>query len=87
MKDPTITKAVADIKTELHASATELRALRDDVRAKVHLGTVDAKNEWSRLEPKLEAVLLRAGEEVTDAAHTAVVELTGAIRRLRDALR
>ncbi|MGO9834304.1 MAG: hypothetical protein ACLP1X_08820, partial [Polyangiaceae bacterium] len=76
-----------ELKAELEKSAALLRTLRDEVRVQLHLGTSDVKDEWSRLEPRLEAVLARAAKDVTDASRTAVVELTDVIRKLRESLR
>ena len=38
---------------ELHS----LRAMRDEIRLKLHLAAADAKVEWKKLEPQLEYVL------------------------------
>jgi hypothetical protein len=87
MKDPAISKATHDIKSELAKSASVLRDLRNEVRVQLHLGTLDVKEEWRRLEPQLEATLERAAKDVSDATRTAVVEVTAAVRRLRQTLR
>jgi hypothetical protein len=76
-----------ELKAELEKSAALLRTLRDEVRVQLHLGGSDVKKEWSRLEPRLEAVLARAAKDVSDASRTAVVELTDVIRKLRESLR
>jgi hypothetical protein len=87
MKDPVISKAAQDLKSELEASAAALRTLRDEVRVKLHLGGLDVKDEWRRLEPRLEATLAQAAREVTDASKTAIAEVSGALRRLGQTLR
>jgi hypothetical protein len=87
MKDPAITTAAQDLKSELEKSAKVLRSLRDEVRVQLHLGGVEVKDEWRRLEPRLEATLERATKEVTDASHKAITEVTAAVRRLRQTLR
>ncbi len=86
MKDPAITKATQDLKSELEASANHLRELGDEVRVQIHLGSLDLKDEWRRLEPRLAATLERATQEVTDASRSAIVEVTDALRRLRKSL-
>ncbi len=87
MKDPTITKAAQDIKSELEKSAKVLRELREDVRVQIHLGGLEVKDEWRRLEPRLEATLEKAAREITDASQKAIAEVTDAVRRLRQTLR
>jgi hypothetical protein len=76
-----------DLKAELDKSAALLRKLRDEVRVQLHLGGLEAKEEWRRLEPRLEAVLERTTKEVSDASRIAVTEITGAVRKLRESLR
>lgn len=76
-----------DVKAELEKSAVQLRKLRDEVRVQLHLGGLEAKDEWRRLEPRLEEVLERTAREVSDASRTALTEITQAVRKLRDSLR
>ena len=87
MKNPAITNAAQDIKSELEKSAKVLRELREDVRVQIHLGGMEVKDEWLRLEPRLEAALERAAKDITDASQEAITELTDAVRRLRQILR
>jgi hypothetical protein len=60
MKEPIVSKATGDIKSELEKSVKTLRELRDEVRVKLHLAGMDVKDEWNRLEPQLESTLQRA---------------------------
>jgi ElaB/YqjD/DUF883 family membrane-anchored ribosome-binding protein len=76
-----------DLKAELDKSAALLRKLRDEVRVQLHLGGLEAKDEWHRLEPRLEAVLERTTKEVSDASRVAVTEITEAVRKLRESLK
>jgi hypothetical protein len=87
MKDPTITKAAQDLESELEMSANTLRELRAEVRLRLHLGVLEVKDEWRRLEPRLEATLQQAGRDVSDATRNALVEATEAVRRVRHTLR
>jgi len=80
-------KTTQDLKAELEKSAAHLRTLRDEVRVQLHLGGLDVKSEWNRLEPRLEAVLERAARDVSDSARTAVAEVTSAVQKLRESLR
>jgi hypothetical protein len=75
-----------DLKVELAKSADLLRKLRDEVRVQLHLGGLEAKQEWNKLEPRLESALDRAARDVSDASRTAIVDLTEAVRKLRKSL-
>ena len=76
-----------ELKAELQKSAAALRALRDELRVQIHLGRLEAKDEWRRLEPRLESVLEQAAKDVSEASRTAVKELTDAARKLRESTR
>lgn len=83
MKEPATTTAAQDLKSELERSANVLRNLGEEVRLQLHLGGREVKDEWRRLEPRLEATLERAAKEVTDASQKAISDVTDAVRRLR----
>lgn len=59
-----------DLKHDLKAFQRDVRALRDEVRLKLHLAGMDLKDEWQRLEPQLERALhsaaLVSGEALAD---------------------
>ena len=76
-----------ELKAELEKSAAALRTLMDELRVQVHLGQLEAKDEWRRLEPRLESVLEQAAKDVSEASRTAVKELTDAARKLRESTR
>lgn len=80
-------RATTDLKNELEKSARVLRTLRDEVRVQLHLGGMEVKDEWHRLEPQLESVLARSAKDASDATRTALDEVTAAVRKLRDSLR
>jgi predicted nuclease with TOPRIM domain len=79
---------MADIKRrqELENVKTSLKELRDEIKVYAHLATMDLKDEWTKLEPKL----LEA-EKYADAVSDAAVESAKALQRsagkLRDRLR
>ena len=76
-----------ELKAELEKGAAALRTLRDELRVQVHLGRLEARDEWRRLEPRLESVLEQAAKDVSEASRTAVKELTDAARKLRESTR
>ena len=54
----------ASLREDLKGFRTELRGLADEIRLKVHLGSMDLKDSWRDVEPKLqefEARLEKAG--------------------------
>ena len=74
-----------ELKNELNKSLDLLRTLRDEVRVKLHLGGMDVKEQWSKLEPHLEEVDKKAGE-LTDASRTALSEAVKRLQKLRASL-
>lgn len=65
----------------------ELRKLRDEIRVKVHLAGMEARERWEELEPKLEELegqLERSGARATEATSIFFEELAAAFRRFRD---
>ncbi|MGD0526290.1 MAG: hypothetical protein ABSE49_14155 [Polyangiaceae bacterium] len=73
-----------NLKAELEKSAALLRTVRDEVRVRIHLSGMEAKDAWQKLEPSLEAALERAAKGVSDGSHAALAELTEAHRKLRE---
>jgi hypothetical protein len=67
-----------ELKNEIQKSLGLMRTLRDEVRVKLHLAGMDAKDEWKKLEPKLQEAE-RAASEATEATRTAIAD---AVRRL-----
>jgi uncharacterized phage-like protein YoqJ len=88
---------VAISKERLAEVVARLRQERDELRLKVHLGTMEAKEEWDELERKwqtLESQLAEAKEEAVQRAREARAnvelvadELEAAYRRIREGLR
>ena len=48
-----MTKTTEDVKKQLERTADMLETLRDEIRLKLHLAGMDAKKQWSDLEPHL----------------------------------
>lgn len=73
-----------------------LKQERDELRLKIHLGTMEAKEEWGELEEKLQTLESRLSEAKDDAMEKAgdvrsnvqfvADELQAAYRRIRDGL-
>ncbi len=61
---------------------TDLQSLRDEIRLQIHLGEMDVKDEWSKLEPEVEAAIKDAAHDASDMVHILVAKLTGLRKRL-----
>ena len=76
-----------DLKSELEKSAALLRTLRDEILVQIHLGALEAKSEWDRLEPRLENALESARQDVSERSRIALADAMQAARRFRESLR
>ncbi|MGO8999557.1 MAG: hypothetical protein ACLQVI_40040 [Polyangiaceae bacterium] len=68
------------IRADIDKALNRLSALRDEARVKIHLGSMDARDAWERLQPKLAEAERAAGEASTAAL--ALVEAT--VKKLSD---
>lgn len=67
----------------------DLKKLRDEVRVKVHLGEMEVKQWWEKVEPQLlglEESLAREAGKAADSAEVLMDELGKAYQRMRDRL-
>ncbi|MCP4447927.1 MAG: hypothetical protein GY811_21715 [Myxococcales bacterium] len=67
----------------------ELKKLRDEVRVKVHLGEMEVKQWWEKVEPQLlslEESLTKEAGKAADSAEVLIDELGKAYQRMRDRL-
>ena len=59
-----------EFKQDFKAFQQDVRALRDEVKLKLHLASMDLKDEWEKLEPQLDRAInsaaLVSGEVVSD---------------------
>jgi len=75
-----------DLKAELQKGTELLRTLRDEIKLKLHLGGMDAKDQWAKLEPELWKVE-RAAQQATETSKRLVDEAVQKLKSLRDSLR
>jgi len=75
-----------ELKKEIHKSLGLMRTLRDEVKMKLHLAGMDAKEEWRKLEPHLTEVE-RAADELTEATRTAASEAVKRLSNLRASIK
>ena len=78
-----------ELREELRARRDDLRRLADEVRLKIHLGGMDAKDTWARIRPKLEEFERRVeevGAEMSKEARVLGSALKAELQKLRDRL-
>lgn len=77
------------LREELDRDVAELRALRDEIRVKLHLASMDARSAWKELEPKFEKLqqnVTAQGESVAEAGVKLARDLKQAFVQFRDRL-
>jgi hypothetical protein len=83
----TMSQTTDDLKVELKKSLELLRTIRDEVRVKMHLAGMEAKEEaWKKLEPLLDAAE-RTAHEASDASRAAVADAVKRLKAFRETLR
>ena len=75
-----------DLKNEMKKGVDLLKTLRDEIKVKLHLAGMDAKDQWSKLEPELSKVE-RAAEQATESSKKLMDEALSRLKSLRDSLR
>lgn len=71
-------------KSELRRQIDDLRQLRDEIRVKLHLGGLELREEWQRLQSKPEARELNAS--LHETTKEALDLLSAEFRRFRERL-
>ena len=72
-----------DFQKQLREGLEELRTLRDEIRVKMHLAGMEAKERWKALEPRFEQI----EGEVREATDSATEQLRGALDELRESFK
>ena len=60
----------------------QLKVLRDEIRVKLHLAGMDAKDQWAKLEPEIEHALASA----ENAAGKALDKLNEKLQRFNETI-
>ncbi len=84
-----MSQTTKELKNEVKRSISLLYTLRDEVKVKLHLAGMDAKDEWRKLEPqiaKLEAGVDQAAEEMSGATQEAVDDIVKRLQKIRASL-
>jgi hypothetical protein len=74
-----MSQTTKELKSEVEKTVALLQTLRDEVRVKVRLAGMDAKDRWKALEPEL-AKVERATQEVSEAARDAATKGVKALK-------
>jgi hypothetical protein len=75
----------SDLKSELQQGLTSLQTLRDEVRVRLHLAGMEAKDAWGKLEPTiLDAEKL--ADDVSEASRNALHEILQKLKDFRASL-
>jgi len=75
-----------ELKNELKKGLTTLQMLRDEVRLRLHLASMDIKDQWKKLEPQLEEVEKKA-ENVSEASRTLIHDTVKTLEKFRASLK
>jgi hypothetical protein len=72
----------SDVKTDMNKTLSHLQTLRDEVRVRLHLAGMDAKDEWGKLDPLI-AQVEGAAHEASEATQRAALDLVERLEKLR----
>lgn len=76
-----------DMRKRFDQDLAELKKMRDEIRLKLHLAGMDAKERWQKLEPKVEEIerkLEAGGEEILGATNKLFEEVGRAFREFAE---
>jgi hypothetical protein len=74
-----------ELKSELRKVIERLQTLRDEVRVRLHLGSLEFKDQWRKLEPHLGDVERKA-QALSEASRAEVQDAVKRLESLRSSL-
>lgn len=74
------------LKDEARKTIERLQTMRDEVRLQLHLAGMEAKDQWKRLEPRIQQVADRVATDGSEGAKAALHEITEELRAFRASL-
>lgn len=74
-----------NLKVEIEKGLSQLQTLRDEIRVKLHLGGMEVKSEWDKLEPYVLDVEKKASD-LSEASKSALDEAVEKLKKLRSSL-
>ncbi|WP_437276205.1 hypothetical protein WME90_33845 [Sorangium sp. So ce375] len=75
----------SELKSDLNKSLESLQTLRDEIRVRLHLAGMDAKDAWDKLEPRL-LDAEKLAEDVSEASRNALREIVEKVKEFRSSL-
>jgi hypothetical protein len=85
-RNEAMSEATTNLKQDLQNSLVHLQGLRDEVRVKLHLAKQDLKDQWKKLEPRLDEAE-KAAKNVSEASRVAIADTIKAIEKFCASLR
>jgi transposase len=82
-----MSKNTEELKKDLEASKETLLKMRDEIKLKIHLASMDAKDAWAKISTDIERVSSKVGHEITEQSKTTLHELVERAKKLRDSLK
>jgi hypothetical protein len=80
-----MSQTTQELKAELDRSLAMLQTLRGEIRVKLHLAGMEAKDRWNKLQPTLDAAE-QAAKNATEASKHALDEAVKTLRELRQSM-
>lgn len=74
-----------ELKAELKKGLGRLQTLRDEVKVKIHLASMNVKDQWKKLEPGIEEVE-KAAHDISEKSRGALSDALKRLEKLRDSL-
>ena len=78
--------AQGDLEHQMRDLADELKRLRDEIRVKLHLASLEARDRWNELEPSMGQVE-KLAREVNEALKRKLGELRDRLREVVERVR
>ncbi|WP_437765077.1 hypothetical protein WMF27_31870 [Sorangium sp. So ce281] len=75
----------SELKSDLNKSLESLQTLRDEIRVRLHLAGMDAKDAWDKLEPRL-LDAEKLAEDASEASRKALREIVEKVKEFRSSL-
>jgi len=78
-------QTTTDLRAEIMKLRQSLETLRDEVRVRIHLGAMDAKDAWKKIEPQI-AAAEDAAEHASESSREALKKALQAVTQFRASL-
>ena len=73
------------ISDDVQQALTKLQGVRDEIRVRLHLASLDLKQQWDALDPQV-AEVEKMAHDAGETAREKLAELTKKFSELRDSL-